>query len=300
MRTALGALQQSIATRNDKLAALDIAVSHAGTAGSIAALAGTASQRADRLNIRAAQEATRTAVLWTAVGTFILALVIAVGISLSISRRVGGLAAAVIGLAEGALDTAVPGTKLSDELGAVAGAISLLRQKTLEQRAAQDMRFEAALNNMRQGLLMLDASGGVSVSNRRLAAMFGVDTLVDGPPDKLVEQVLRTGSLTERTAKALFLLPKLESTPTSSAYELPDGRTVKVSRQPVEDGGWVFTYEDITERRQSEARLDHMALHDALTDLPNRVLFQIHLDRELSRIGRGERLAVVFLDLDRF
>ena len=40
------------------------------------------------------------------------------------------------------------------------------------------------------------------------------------------------------------------------------------------DGGWVATYEDVTERRQAEAKIMHMARHDALTNLPNRVLFR--------------------------
>jgi diguanylate cyclase (GGDEF)-like protein len=57
------------------------------------------------------------------------------------------------------------------------------------------------------------------------------------------------------------------------------------------------TYEDVTERRQAEAKIMHMARHDALTNLPNRVLFR---DKMEQALGRGEKLAVMFLDLDRF
>ena len=58
---------------------------------------------------------------------------------------------------------------------------------------------------------------------------------------------------------------------------------------------------DITERRRSEARIAHMAHHDALTNLPNRVLFRQRLDEELSRLRRsGEALAILCLDLVHF
>jgi diguanylate cyclase (GGDEF)-like protein/PAS domain S-box-containing protein len=58
---------------------------------------------------------------------------------------------------------------------------------------------------------------------------------------------------------------------------------------------------DVTERKQAEARIEHMAHHDALTGLPNRVLFHDRLGEALSRIRRGSgNLAVLCLDLDQF
>jgi diguanylate cyclase (GGDEF)-like protein len=69
---------------------------------------------------------------------------------------------------------------------------------------------------------------------------------------------------------------------------------------PMEDDGWLVTWEDITERRRIEAKVAHMAHHDALTGLPNRVLFHERLAEAVARSRRRELSAVLFLDLDRF
>jgi diguanylate cyclase (GGDEF)-like protein/PAS domain S-box-containing protein len=58
--------------------------------------------------------------------------------------------------------------------------------------------------------------------------------------------------------------------------------------------------EDVTDRKLSEARIAHLAHYDALTNLPNRVHFREQLDQALKRTRRGEKLAVLFLDLDKF
>jgi diguanylate cyclase (GGDEF)-like protein len=58
--------------------------------------------------------------------------------------------------------------------------------------------------------------------------------------------------------------------------------------------------EHLAERKRLEAQLIHMAHHDALTGLPNRVLFREHMEHELTRARRGESLAVLCLDLDHF
>ena len=86
----------------------------------------------------------------------------------------------------------------------------------------------------------------------------------------------------------------------SQMMELPDGRTISVLNHPMAGGGWVATHEDITERRRAEKQIAHMARHDALTDLPNRVLLRDRLAHALAELPRGKRLAVLYLDLDHF
>src|SRR5215216_4030891 len=82
--------------------------------------------------------------------------------------------------------------------------------------------------------------------------------------------------------------------------ELQDGRTMQISHEPMVDGGWVATIEDITETIRAEARIEHMARHDALTGLANRVLFREEMEKALVRVARGETVAVLCLDLDHF
>ncbi|CAM3954042.1 EAL domain-containing protein [Kibdelosporangium persicum] len=91
-------------------------------------------------------------------------------------------------------------------------------------------------------------------------------------------------------------------------YFHADGRIVwgQVTVSPVRPGGDAPVYlvtqiEDITERREAEARLVHQALHDSLTGLPNRALLMDRLKQVLARADRHPTLtAVMFLDLDGF
>ncbi|WP_326543979.1 bifunctional diguanylate cyclase/phosphodiesterase [Pseudorhodoferax sp.] len=63
---------------------------------------------------------------------------------------------------------------------------------------------------------------------------------------------------------------------------------------------WVGVLEDVDERRRAHARIAHMAHHDALTGLPNRVEFRQRLESAIRLAGRGEKGAVLYIDLDRF
>jgi diguanylate cyclase (GGDEF)-like protein len=73
-----------------------------------------------------------------------------------------------------------------------------------------------------------------------------------------------------------------------------------VQHHPMQDGGFVSTHEDITEQRQQEARIQHLARHDGLTELPNRVQFLEEMAAAEAAIERGETAAVLYIDLDRF
>jgi diguanylate cyclase (GGDEF)-like protein len=67
------------------------------------------------------------------------------------------------------------------------------------------------------------------------------------------------------------------------------------------DGGWLTTFEDVTERRRAELKIAHMAHHDGLTGLPNRLNFNEYLKEELRKADRGQQqVGIICIDLDRF
>ena len=154
--------------------------------------------------------------------------------------------------------------------------------------ALRRVRMAAALDHMTQGLCLVDGEGRVQIHNRQFAVMFG--TPAPG---------------TKATAALPPGLPEVAPMPNGAAAAaftrtLADGRIIAVARRPMAEGGWVATYDDVTERHRTEQRVAHMARHDALTGLPNRVLFHDHARHALTEMRRGEGLAVLCLDLDHF
>ena len=86
----------------------------------------------------------------------------------------------------------------------------------------------------------------------------------------------------------------------TKVVETSDGRLIEITNEPIADGGWLVTHEDVTERVRTQERIAHLAYYDALTDLPNRALFREHVGRKLANIAPGERFAILFIDVDEF
>lgn len=86
------------------------------------------------------------------------------------------------------------------------------------------------------------------------------------------------------------------------AYERtrPNGTVVEVRGVPLAGGGFVTTYLDVTEQRRNQALIAHMAHHDPLTELPNRLLFADRLKSAVALARRGAAMAVHYLDIDDF
>ena len=180
-----------------------------------------------------------------------------------------------------------------------------LETNTNERIQEQKLQLDMALTNMSQGLVMFDSSARLVVCNRRYVQMYGLSPEVVIPGctfQQLVDHRKAVGSFINDPQKYIeeILAAIAQGKPSCHVVEISNGRIVQVINQPMHDGGWVATHEDITERRQAEAKIAHMALHDALTNLPNRLFFREQLENRIAHLGRDEKFAVLCLDLDQF
>ncbi len=170
------------------------------------------------------------------------------------------------------------------------------------QRA--NVTIDAALNNMSQGLVMFDSSARLIVCNQRYLELYGMSPKLVQPGctfREILEQRVAAGSLFADDVDrhlAEVLAGVGRGVEFSRTVTLRDGRIIYGVNHPMADGGWVATLEDITEEKRAEDRIVHVAHHDALTGLPNRILFAEQLEQALKRVRRGERLAVLYIDLD--
>ena len=186
------------------------------------------------------------------------------------------------------------------EIAAAAG-----EQKRRRELERQNLRLDATVNNISQGLCMFDARGRLVICNAPYARIYD-----------LPERLLKTGTRLEEILGHLFdhgmstdgdreayvswrrdVIARGEYG--KNLHEL-NGRMIMMQHHPMADGGWVSTHEDITEQRQQEARIQHLARHDALTELPNRNQFLEQLAAAEPSLERGEKAAVLHIDLNDF
>jgi diguanylate cyclase (GGDEF)-like protein len=167
----------------------------------------------------------------------------------------------------------------------------------------QKLLLDSAITNMSQGLCMFDADGRILLFNQRYVELMDrtgmplqgrllVDVLRelkaagewDGDPDEFFNAMVADAKAGRTVTKTLDR----------------SGRSLRVVHQPMKGGGWVATFEDITEWQAAQEQISHMARHDALTNLPNRTLFREQLEKALRLVKRSDQVAVLCLDLDHF
>ena len=182
----------------------------------------------------------------------------------------------------------------------------LLRHRLTEQRLAAERRHLAtAVNNLPQGLVLYDASARIIICNQPYIEMFGLspDVVKQGcTMQRLIGHRKETGSFdgdVDAFCNAIIRTVALGKA-TRQLTEAPGGRAIEIINRPLKAGGWVATIEDITERTRADEKIAHLAHYDALTDLPNRVLFRERLEQAIKAVQPGEQLAVLYIDIDEF
>ena len=197
-----------------------------------------------------------------------------------------------------------------DEIEAMNLAIQTF-QANARQVMAQEIklrevnaRLDVALNNMSHGLCQFSPDGRLEVVNQQFSDIVGLDRRQIHVGQHFTELMALSpaGSLLLGCAEdtlASLTSPSQVRQGKRSVLELAGGRMVAIHAFGLAGGGWVATYEDITARHVAEAQISYMARHDALTELPNRLVMKERLEATLATVGAGAA-AVLSLDLDRF
>jgi diguanylate cyclase (GGDEF)-like protein/PAS domain S-box-containing protein len=167
--------------------------------------------------------------------------------------------------------------------------------------------LQSVLANFPGGISVYDSGERMILCNERQKAMLDLpaELFAKGPPT--LEQILRSnaerGEYGDGDVADLVASKLNEARPAvARVYERhrPNGTCLEVRTAPMSGGGFIATYLDITERKRDQAIIAKLAHHDALTGLPNRLLFQDRIEVGLGRVERGETMALLYLDLDRF
>jgi diguanylate cyclase (GGDEF)-like protein/PAS domain S-box-containing protein len=169
----------------------------------------------------------------------------------------------------------------------------------------QKLLLDTALENMSQGLCMFDAEGQIVLFNEHYSAMMGLSAawLQNRSLLDLFKHRKKSGEFTG-DPEIFFervIAEAREGKSRTRVMETPAGRALRVVDQPMPKGGWVATFEDITDWKQAQAQIAYMAHHDALTGVANRSQLIENLQKALVALpSRGGIIAVHFIDLDRF
>ncbi|MFL6374420.1 MAG: PAS domain S-box protein [Pyrinomonadaceae bacterium] len=197
--------------------------------------------------------------------------------------------------------------------GLPVGVQGLGRDITARRRAESSLHealslFATTFESTADGIVVMSLDREIVTANQKFSEMWAVppgvieDKLGDVLVSHITEQLVDPDSFIKNLRETYEAKDKVFS----ELLQLKDGRIIERVSQPQYLGdtpiGRVACFRDITERSMAEERLRHYALHDTLTDLPNRVQFMTHLEHAIERSQGSEyaRFAVLFLDLDRF
>jgi diguanylate cyclase (GGDEF)-like protein len=183
-------------------------------------------------------------------------------------------------------------------------------RRVRHEAALQDRNhlLDAVLDHMAHGLCAFDDKLELIVVNSRYLEIYGLTFEEARPGTPMIELMRRSitrgvhrPGIGAEEMMADFKKRLIDNKEPELIRHLADGRVVAVRHQPMVGGGWVGTYEDITERYRAEENIVRIARHDALTDLPNRVLFGEKMVEGLARVAaKKEAMAIMCFDLDNF
>jgi diguanylate cyclase (GGDEF)-like protein len=181
-----------------------------------------------------------------------------------------------------------------------------LRQ-TLQELQQTQALLQATLDSTADGILVINQAGKIAGFNKKFVEMWHIPEYILALQDDsqalafVLDQLIDPEAFLSKV-RELYAQPNAES---HDVLEFKDGRIFERYSQPhCLDGkivGRVWSFRDVTEQARAEKKIRYQALHDILTGLPNRMLFNDRLSLALANAGRRQgMLAVMFMDLDRF
>jgi GGDEF domain-containing protein len=156
---------------------------------------------------------------------------------------------------------------------------------------------------MSQGFCMFGADRRLVLANEQYMSLYNLppERTVEGTPLREVLELRVANGVYASDDPAAYVEERIRCVDEGQykrvIHRLLDGRVLAVTHKPLPDGGWLTTHDDITELQRIEERITHLAHHDAVTGLPNRISLR---DRILAKCNGGQSLAVLCLDLDHF
>jgi diguanylate cyclase (GGDEF)-like protein len=165
---------------------------------------------------------------------------------------------------------------------------------------AREALQATVIAQMAHGLCMFDAGDRLLMANQRFREIWQLPQALcqPGTPFQTIIAASHGARLVDDA-----LLPAADDPQTirrRREWLLDDQRIIEVHTTRLASGVVVALHADITAQRLAQQQVEHLAHHDALTGLPNRRTLHGEIQRALPRTGRGEALAVLCLDLDRF
>ena len=160
-------------------------------------------------------------------------------------------------------------------------------------------RFDSALNNMPCGLAMLDKKGRIVVTNRRLSELLKIAPGAREKPEDVEKILIGCASVgAVNLEQAMEVSNGIRTRMKGGSFEellfeLTNGRVLSLTLQPMENGGAVVLFDDVTERKIAQARINELARFDPLTGLPNRFEFHDCASQFLAAKRRDVRVGDV-------
>lgn len=189
---------------------------------------------------------------------------------------------------------------------------SIIQRKKIEQALYIELeRARVTLESIGDGVLCTDASGSITYLNPEAERITGwARAQAIGKPVEEVFQLIdaQTQEPVPNPVKLVIDMTELLGLKESSMMRRQDGSQLAVedSVAPILDinkvvTGAVITFRDVTKIRAMELKMTHLAQHDHLTSLPNRMLLNDRLNQAIAYARRNKsELALLFCDLDKF